>query len=28
VPPEIAAATRDRYISAYQLITGETWISH
>lgn len=27
VPPEIVAATRDRYISAYQRITGNTWTS-
>jgi phosphoribosylaminoimidazole-succinocarboxamide synthase len=25
VPPDIVAATRDRYIEAYELITGERW---
>jgi phosphoribosylaminoimidazole-succinocarboxamide synthase len=25
VPPDVAAATRDRYIAGYQRITGQTW---
>jgi phosphoribosylaminoimidazole-succinocarboxamide synthase len=25
IPPDVVAATRDRYVEAYELITGETW---
>lgn len=25
VPPEIVAATRDRYVEAYELLTGRRW---
>jgi phosphoribosylaminoimidazole-succinocarboxamide synthase len=25
IPPDVVAATRHRYVEAYELITGETW---